>query len=176
MGQTLIDGIAEPLARIDHTCRALRRANDQNTVVVSAPAAYLSYRLIPALHRFWRCIRRSTSMCALRPGSMGRPMTLMLIFRSGSCMIIRKPCIWDGVAGARSVIRHTSRRKGAQPALAGFPMGSFCTNRSTISGQKSSRTPSLRHQSHHNTEVWETHLTSLPLRSPEMQWRWCQLN
>ena len=52
-GQTLVDGISEPLARIDQTCRALRRANDQNTVVVSAPAAYLSYRLIPALHRFW---------------------------------------------------------------------------------------------------------------------------
>ena len=52
-GQALVDGISEPLARIDQTCRALRRANDHQTVVVSAPAAYLSYRLIPALHRFW---------------------------------------------------------------------------------------------------------------------------
>lgn len=52
-GQTLVDGIAEPLARIEQTCRALRRANDQQTIMVSAPGAYLSYRLIPSLHRFW---------------------------------------------------------------------------------------------------------------------------
>lgn len=53
IGQALVDGIADPLARIDGACRAVKRQTDQNTVVVSSSGAYASYLLIPALHTFW---------------------------------------------------------------------------------------------------------------------------
>lgn len=53
-GRRLVEGISAPLARIDGICRAIRRSHAQSSVVVSAPGAYLSYRLIPALHEFWQ--------------------------------------------------------------------------------------------------------------------------
>ena len=54
VGLTLFDGIAAPLARLDATCGSIRRANDQQRIVVSAPSAYVQYRLIPALQLFWQ--------------------------------------------------------------------------------------------------------------------------
>ena len=52
-GQRLYDGISPPLDRITDTCSAIRRERDRDMLIVSAPTAYASFRLIPALGAFW---------------------------------------------------------------------------------------------------------------------------
>lgn len=52
-GQRLFDGISPSLQRIIETCSAIRRERDRDMLIVSAPTAYASFRLIPALGAFW---------------------------------------------------------------------------------------------------------------------------
>lgn len=52
-GQRLFDGITPSLHRIIETCTAIRRERDRDMLIVSAPTAYASFRLIPALGAFW---------------------------------------------------------------------------------------------------------------------------
>ncbi|WP_299045234.1 LysR substrate-binding domain-containing protein [uncultured Tateyamaria sp.] len=52
-GRTLFQTVEPPLTRISAYCRAMRRAARDTSLVVSAPAAFLSHRLIPHLGSFW---------------------------------------------------------------------------------------------------------------------------
>ncbi|MEO0924029.1 MAG: LysR substrate-binding domain-containing protein [Pseudomonadota bacterium] len=54
IGETLRDAISAPLTQIESSCHAIRRSSREAKIVVSAPAAYLSHRLIPRLDAFWK--------------------------------------------------------------------------------------------------------------------------
>ena len=52
LGRALHDGAAEPMRRIERVMAAVRRFEDDGRLVISAPPAFVSFRLIPSLAGF----------------------------------------------------------------------------------------------------------------------------
>lgn len=52
LGRALHEGAAEPMARIERVMAAVQRSGDDDNLVISAPPAFVSFRLIPCLAGF----------------------------------------------------------------------------------------------------------------------------
>lgn len=52
LGRALHDGAAEPMTQIERVMAAVQRSGDDDNLVISAPPAFVSFRLIPSLAGF----------------------------------------------------------------------------------------------------------------------------
>lgn len=53
VGRTLLEAVEGPISQIESALMAIRRKVGSKSIVVSAPVAYLSHRLVPKLSEFW---------------------------------------------------------------------------------------------------------------------------